>query len=67
MTVDPDTIIDAGLSSLVLATVLLALAVTHTGSGPIAALVATVGLAAAVALIASLADLAGDQDGETPP
>jgi hypothetical protein len=62
MTIETDTIIDAGLSSLVLATILLALEVTHSGSGPITALVATVGIAAAVALAASLADLAGDTE-----
>jgi multisubunit Na+/H+ antiporter MnhG subunit len=61
MTLESETIVAAGLSSLGLATVLLALEVARTGSGPIAALVAVVGIAAAVVLTASVADHAVDK------
>jgi hypothetical protein len=54
MTLDRESIVAAGLSSLGLATLLLGLAVTRSGSGPIAAMVAAVGLAAAVALTAAI-------------
>lgn len=50
MTLEDDAIVAAGLSSLGLATILLVLEVTHSGSGPIAALAAAVGIAAADAL-----------------
>ena len=54
MTVERESIVAAGLSSLGLATVLLGLAVTRSGSGPVAAMVAAVGLAAVVALTAAI-------------
>jgi hypothetical protein len=54
MTLDRESIVAAGLSSLGLATVLLALRVARSGSGPIAAMVAAVGLAAVVALTAAI-------------
>jgi di/tricarboxylate transporter len=54
MTLDRESIVAAGLSSLGLATLLLGLAVNRSGSGPIAAMVAAVGLAACVALTAAI-------------
>jgi hypothetical protein len=54
MTVESETIVAAGLSSLGLATLLLGVAVTRSGSGPIAAMVAAVGLAAVVAFTAAI-------------